>query len=319
MHEYGHAIQNDQVTGWGVTNPTTGRDETRAMGEGFGDILACVFTASKNGGFGRAVFEDWVFADVGGLRRVDGTKVYPTDWAAEEHEDGEIWSAALWNIYRAIGGDSASAADQEAARRALFVSLIYSHHRLAANASMPDGAEAVMVEHAAQPAYRGKYLKQMLDSFHARGLLRCPATDLWIRDAVGDPGADAFTGPTFWDSPDLWIRHADDNGTAHQAPEFGQDNWFYARVRNRGSSTARAFVVTFNVKLWAGTEFVYPGDWDPFVSRRWASTLRPARRESEGTVARVDGAGARLARMLARVGLHAGRAGRVRPPHLGIE
>src|SRR5262249_39752157 len=147
--------------------------------------------------------------------------------------------------------------------------------RLAANASMPEGAEAVLVEHAAQPAYRGKYLKPMLDSFHARGLLPCPATDLWIRDDASDPGADAFTGPVFWDSPDLWIRNAEDNGTTHQPPEFGQDNWFYARVRNRGATTARAFVVTFNVKLWAGTEFVYPGDWDPFVSAAVGFNLAP--------------------------------------------
>ncbi|MGG7382797.1 hypothetical protein ACQ7B2_29995, partial [Escherichia coli] len=50
---------------------------------------------------------------------------------------------------------------------------------------------------------------------------------------------------------------------------------FYARVRNRGTATARAFVVTFNVKLWAGTEFVYPGDWDPFVSAAVGFNLAP--------------------------------------------
>ena len=43
----------------------------------------------------------------------------------------------------------------------------------------------------------------------------------------------------FWDSPDLWVRNSDDGGLAHQNPEFGQDNWLYARVRNR-SATATA-------------------------------------------------------------------------------
>src|SRR5262249_32580208 len=33
IHEYGHAIQDNQVPGWGGTNPTTGRNETGAMGE----------------------------------------------------------------------------------------------------------------------------------------------------------------------------------------------------------------------------------------------------------------------------------------------
>ena len=267
MHEYGHAIQNNQVPTWGGSNPGTGRAETGAMGEGFGDAMACIFTASKNGGFGREVFEDWVFGDQGGLRRVDGTKVYPTDWAGEVHDDGEIWSAALWNIYRTTGGDSLNPADQENARQAVLKSVVLSHHLLAGNASMPDAAEAVMNENAALPEYRGKQLKQMLDSFHARGLLPCsPATDLYIHDVASDLGAESTAGQAFWDSPDLWVRHADDNGTTHQPPEYGQDNWFYARVTNRGSATARAFVVTFNVKLWAGTEFVYPADWDPFIS-----------------------------------------------------
>ena len=89
IHEYGHAIQDNQVPGWGVTNPVTGRDETGAMGEGFGDTLACVFFATFGNGFQRETFEDWAFVENGasGLRRVDGTKVYPTDWASEVHAD----------------------------------------------------------------------------------------------------------------------------------------------------------------------------------------------------------------------------------------
>ena len=86
---------------------------------------------------------------------------------------------------------------------------------------------------------------------------------MWIKDNPGHAGGD-FWASTFWNSPDLWIRNADDNGTAHQAPEFGQDNWFHARVRNRGATgAARHFVVTFNVLPWVGTEFVYPNDFLP--------------------------------------------------------
>jgi len=43
----------------------------------------------------------------------------------------------------------------------------------------------------------------------------------------------------------------------------GIGNWFYARVRNRGSSSAQHFMVTFTVIPWAGTEFVYPADFIP--------------------------------------------------------
>jgi Fungalysin metallopeptidase (M36)/Peptidase propeptide and YPEB domain/Fungalysin/Thermolysin Propeptide Motif len=277
LHEYGHAIQNNQVPGWGGTNPVTHRAETRAMGEGFGDILACLAFAERGGGFQREFFEDWIFGStpLKCLRRVDGTKVYPTDWHNEEHDDGEIWSAALWNIYRTIGGDSMNAATRTAAANALLKTVILSHHSVAANATMPDGAEAVMNTNAALPEFLGKHLIQMLNSFHDRGLLRSNAgVDLWIKDDPADTGANVFGG-TFWNSPDLWIRNANDNGTTHQAPEFGQDNWFYARVRNRGTQTARAFVVTFNVKPFAGTQFVYPGDWIPFISAAVGYNLAP--------------------------------------------
>lgn len=277
LHEYGHAIQNNQVPGWGVKNPVTNRNETRAMGEGFGDILACISFAERGNGFQREFFEDWVFGSTAlkCLRRVDGTKVYPTDWHEEEHDDGEIWSAALWNIYRTIGGDSMNAATRKEAGDALLKTVILSHHSVAANATMPDGAEAVMNTNASLPEFRGKHLIQMLNSFHDRGLLRSNAgVDLWIKDDPADTGANVFGG-TFWNSPDLWIRNANDNGTTHQAPEFGQDNWFYARVRNRGTQTARAFVVTFNVKPFAGTQFVYPGDWIPFISAAVGYNLAP--------------------------------------------
>jgi hypothetical protein len=268
FHEYGHAMQDNQVPGWGGKNPTTNRYETGAMGEGFGDTLACVYFAPDHP-FQREFFEDWIFGDtaIGCLRRVDGTKVYPTNWTGSVHSDGEIWSAALWNIYRAIGGDSMNVTERRAARDALLKALILSHFSVAANGTMPDGAEALMKTHAELSDYRGKYLMQMLDSFHTRGLLPCsPQADLYIREDASDPGVDLFTGPVFWNSPDLWIRNANDNGTDHQNPEAGQDNWFYARVRNRGTATARAFVVTFNVKPWAGIQFTYPDDFVPFIS-----------------------------------------------------
>jgi hypothetical protein len=99
--------------------------------------------------------------------------------------------------------------------------------------------------------------------------------DLYIRDASDDPGIDSYTGSVFWNSPDLWIRNSDDNGTLHQNPEYGQDNWFYACVRNRGTNTARTFVVTFNVKTWAGTQFTYPGDFLPCIAATVGLNLPP--------------------------------------------
>ena len=73
----------------------------------------------------------------------------------------------------------------------------------------------------------------------------------------------------------MWIRNSDDGIPVHQNPKHGQDNWFYARVSNRGTFNARAFVVTFNIKPWAGTQFLYPPDFVPYISAAVAFNLAP--------------------------------------------
>ncbi len=255
LHEYGHAIQHDQVPGWGQRNPITLRYETRAMGEGFGDILACVFFAPDHP-FQREVFEDWIFANCRGLRRVDGTKTYPDDWAHQVHEDGEIWSAALWNIYRAIGGDSPELAVRQAARDELLKTLILSHHAVAANATMPDGAEAIMETNAGLDEYQGRHLTDMLDSFHARGILKCVA-------------GSALKITRFW-------LQQDDSEIRNWEPLApGQDNWFYAEVINSGMTEARALVMSFSFKSLLADP-VYPSDFrDNIISAKAEFNLVP--------------------------------------------
>lgn len=119
---------------------------------------------------------------------------------------------------------------------------------------------------------------QVVDAFHrfVYGFNNpVPAPDLWLRDEAADPGADSWGG-TFWDSPDLWIRNTDDGGTTHQSPEYGQDNWFYARVRNHaGAGIAQHFVVTFHSRGFAGTQFHYPGDFLPCMAASAGFNLAP--------------------------------------------
>ncbi len=102
-----------------------------------------------------------------------------------------------------------------------------------------------------------------------------PVPDLWLKDAPPQEGGDFWMG-RFWDSPDLWIRNANDGGTDHQPPEYGQDNWFYARVRNRSiSAAARHWLIAFNVKPFAGTQFFYPDDFLPCVAAASGFDLGP--------------------------------------------
>lgn len=119
---------------------------------------------------------------------------------------------------------------------------------------------------------------EVVDAFHrfvygfADG---ASAPDLWLRDEAGHSGANLWGG-AFWDSPNLWIRTQDDGGSTHQSPEYGQDNWFHARVRNRSTTTAaQHFVVTFHARGFTGTQFSYPGDFLPCLAAKAEFDLAP--------------------------------------------
>lgn len=119
---------------------------------------------------------------------------------------------------------------------------------------------------------------QVVDAFHRfvygfSDSLTIP--DLWFKDHPTDTGDDGSTG-AFSDSPDLWIRNADDGGTTHQSPKFGQDNWFHARVRNKASAGAtQHFVVAFQIRPPAGPDFIYPADFLPCVAAKAEFDLAP--------------------------------------------
>jgi len=119
---------------------------------------------------------------------------------------------------------------------------------------------------------------EVVDAFHrfVYGLPDpAPLPDLWLRDNDSDTGTVPASG-RFWDSPDLWVRNADDGGLTHQNPESGQDNWLYARVRNRApSAVARHLAVSFNTKFFAGSQFVYPADWLPATTAAVAFDVGP--------------------------------------------
>jgi hypothetical protein len=110
VHEYGHSVQDSQVPGFG-TNLESG-----SIGEGFSDYLAVAVSSWAAGAptlTPEACVADWDSVSYTStvphcLRRLDGTKVYPTDLRGEVHADGEIWSRALWDIRKALGDTRAT-------------------------------------------------------------------------------------------------------------------------------------------------------------------------------------------------------------------
>ena len=90
--------------------------------------------------------------------------------------------------------------------------------------------------------------------------------DLYCKDNATDSGASLSAG-CFWESPDVWVRNSDDDGTDHERPVREQTNWIYMRVRNKSALaydnvTVNVYLGNFN-SLTPGTEFFYPVDWNP--------------------------------------------------------
>jgi Zn-dependent metalloprotease len=77
-----------------------------AIGEGFGDYWAVTMSVPTSAGFDIACVGDWDAVSYTTaphcLRRTDGPKTID-DIDGEVHDDGEIWSRALFDIHRGLG------------------------------------------------------------------------------------------------------------------------------------------------------------------------------------------------------------------------
>jgi Zn-dependent metalloprotease len=130
-HEYGHSILDNQVPGYGTTL------ESDSIGEGFGDYWAGTLGAQLSNGFQNACLAEWDATSYSSttppcLRRLDGTKHYPESVVGEVHDDGEMWSAALWQIRSALGATKADTA------------ILQHHFLLTADTSFNQAANALV-------------------------------------------------------------------------------------------------------------------------------------------------------------------------------
>jgi hypothetical protein len=159
LHEYGHSIQDAQNPGFGVDG------EARAMGEGFGDYFSASFFENRKPARFRHLLGSWdatAYSDeeTPYLRRLDSTKLYPRDKVGEEHADGEIWSACLWQIRDKIG------------RERMDRLTIAHHYLIGRDATFREAAQALI--RADQKLYRGAHKAQITSVFVKRGILPSP-------------------------------------------------------------------------------------------------------------------------------------------------
>lgn len=175
LHEYGHAIQDDQVPGFGESA------QAGAMGEGFGDYLAASFFADAKPKELRPTMGNWDATAYSGdeppcLRRLDSNKKFPKDLKGEVHDDGEIWSACLWELRGALGRKTA---DQ----------LVIAHHfLLSRKAKFEDAAKALIT--ADKQLNQGRNETAIRDVFVRRGILPNPKRN---NKRAGEPFEEIIT------------------------------------------------------------------------------------------------------------------------------
>ncbi|MFE0643232.1 M36 family metallopeptidase [Streptomyces sp. NPDC058877] len=157
LHEYGHAVHNAQVTGFGSSL------EAGSIGEAFGDYLAVSVGTNAVAKYGwpmkadQACVADWDATGYSAaphcLRRIDGTKTY-ADLEGEVHADGEIWSRALFDIRNALGARTADRI------------IVNAQFDFAADTSFEDAALTTVA--TAQKMYGTAAADAVRDAFRAR-------------------------------------------------------------------------------------------------------------------------------------------------------
>lgn len=175
-HELMHAIQDDQVPGFGAAG------DAGALGEGTADYWAGALTDdAATTALGTACFGAWDVVSffpytgdpsTGCVRRLDSGKQFPRDTDGEVHDDGEIYSAALWRLRSALGGDVVDRL------------VIKSHTFLQASARFIDAADAL---HSADVAlYGGAHAAAIDAAMEAGGIPRTatPASSTALTSAL---------------------------------------------------------------------------------------------------------------------------------------
>ena len=210
VHEYGHALQHELVPGWGF-GPYPEAEQTRSMGEGFGDFVAAVMSGDPCTG----EYLNFTLDECGGkpgLRWLENSMVYPAGFEAcpdvdmngdgfpeseEEHCGGEVWGGALWDLVEALGGGSATPDARDTALRLV----IEAHFYLDPLSTFDEAAAAVcMVDNL---LYQGAHSDAIASAFAGRGISSgtCLADDyeyvyLHVRHSwSGDLDVNILVGP----------------------------------------------------------------------------------------------------------------------------
>lgn len=157
LHELGHAIQDAICHDFGQSA------QAAAMGEGFGDYLAASFFANRKPARYRTAVMTWdglllgidARLDPPALRHITNRMTFADfDEDGDEHDNGEIWGATLWDVREATDADTADTL------------IVESHFQLDGFTSFARGARAIL--DADENLFRGRHAHALKRIFRRR-------------------------------------------------------------------------------------------------------------------------------------------------------
>lgn len=150
IHEYGHALS------WSANSNNFVSSERAALDEAFGDYQAASYSRSINPFHWHQIFTWDGHNPFWSGRFANTTKIYPQDITGSIHDDGEIWSSVMMEIWGLIGKTTTDKLHYE------------SLYGWSDNMTMPDAA--LLIIQADSALNGGINYSTLCDRFKARGL-----------------------------------------------------------------------------------------------------------------------------------------------------
>ena len=276
LHEFGHALLWDHVS-W----PNFG------FAHSAGDSIAVILSDPDSRAPDRGLSFPF---PVPTLDRRHDRDVATWAWGGNNdngHYDSEqILSTTLFRLYQAFGGADHDIDIRRFAARYIVYLIVAATGTLTSvtNPNDPeDFAQELMhadrdtIDFEGHPG--GAVHKLIRWSFERQGAYQPPAAVPPHTTPGAPPEVDVFIDdgrngeyeylPNFENTMDVWNRLEADGSQAHQVPDVLGHNFLYTRIRNRGTQHADNVVV----KVYqgrAGSDLVWPDDWDPLITEELA-------------------------------------------------
>jgi len=274
IHEYGHAIHGDQ----GLFNGYVS-EEMGAFSEGFSDYLSASFLDQGATGTDGCLAEWFGYelyytpSDPYGsypycMRNTFSTKHYPEDKTYEVHDDGEMWSAALWRLRGMLGKD---VVDRLAVLTGYFVW---------SSASFRDAVNGMV--QVDRVVYGGVHESTIRQVFRENGML---AYWIWTDSYPWQPWSDSINHPLVDNNgfeagvfAPVWSVEASDPSVTPQivtSPVYAGTYAAELVGSSGGSVTESAIYYEFTMPsdaTWVSLRFHYridTIDWYPWDSFEW--------------------------------------------------